>query len=114
VELCTFTAGFKRELFPKMRRLFEAPTKLRVPVSREIREDLHMMQQVISNGEYNYWSPRTKEGHSDRCTALALAVRAADGPAAPFGYQSIPRQESGDPGGMWDGLMQRGRSLFGL
>ncbi len=114
VELCTFTAGFKRELFPKMRRLFEAPTKLRVPVSREIREDLHMMQQVISNGEYNYWSPRTKDGHSDRCTALALAVRAADGPAVPFGYQSIPRQESSEPGGMWDGLMQRGRSMFGL
>lgn len=35
------------------------------------------MQQVITNGEYNYWSRRTREGHSDRCTALALAVRAA-------------------------------------
>lgn len=78
VELCTFTAGFKRELFPRLRRAFEAPTKLRIPVSRAIREDLHMMQQVISNGEYNYWSPRTKEGHSDRCTALALCLNAAD------------------------------------
>ena len=47
------------------------------------------MQQVINNGEYNYWSPRTREGHSDRCTALALAVRAAENPgrssaSAPF------------------------------
>jgi phage FluMu gp28-like protein len=84
VELCTFTTGLKRELFPKLRRVFEAPTKLRIPVSRAIREDLHQMQQQITNGEYNYWSPRTKSGHSDRCTALALAVRAADGPAAPF------------------------------
>lgn len=77
VELCTFTAGFKRELFPRLRRGFEAPTRLRIPVSTVIREDLHQMQQVLSNGEYNYWSPRTKAGHSDRCTALALANRAA-------------------------------------
>jgi hypothetical protein len=35
------------------------------------------MQQVVHNGQYDYWAPRTREGHSDRCTALALAVRAA-------------------------------------
>lgn len=80
VELCQFTTKFKREIFPRMRRKFEAPTKLRIPISTEIREDLHQIQQVITNGEYNYWSPRTREGHSDRCTALALAVRAADMP----------------------------------
>lgn len=77
VELCTFTTKFKREIFPKLRRAFEAPTKLRIPISTAIREDLHEMKQVISNGQYNYWAARTKEGHSDRCTALALAVRAA-------------------------------------
>lgn len=77
VELCTFTAGFKRLIFPRLRKRFDAPTKLRIPVSTAIREDLHEMQQVISNGEYNYWSRRTREGHSDRCTALALANRAA-------------------------------------
>lgn len=77
IELCTFTVGFKREIFPRLRRRFEAPTKLRIPVSRVVREDLHAMQQVVTNGSYNYWAPRTREGHSDRCTALALAVRAA-------------------------------------
>ena len=77
VELCTFTSKFKRELFPRLRRAFEAPTTLRIPISTAIREDLHEMKQVIANGEYNYWAKRTKEGHSDRCTALALAVRAA-------------------------------------
>ncbi|MCW1884007.1 hypothetical protein OKA04_04655 [Luteolibacter flavescens] len=77
VELCQFSAKFKRSIFPKLRRAFEAPTKLRIPISTVIREDLHEMKQVISNGEYNYWAARTKEGHSDRCTALALAVRAA-------------------------------------
>ena len=77
IDLVTFTAGNKREMFPTLRRAFVAPTKIRVPVNRTIREDLHAMQQVVTNGEYNYWAPRTREGHSDRCTALALAIRAA-------------------------------------
>ncbi len=77
VEACTFTVGFKREMFPLLRKRFEAPTTVRVPISRQVREDLHGMQQIVMNGEYNYWAPRTKEGHSDRCTALALAVRSA-------------------------------------
>lgn len=89
VELCTFTAGFKRLLFPKLRQAFTAPTKLRIPISTVIREDLHEMKQVISNGEYSYWAPRTKAGHSDRCTALALAVRAA-GDAASFYFAPRP------------------------
>lgn len=76
IELCTFTLGFKREIFPKLRRAFEAPTRIRIPISRDIREDLHAMRQVVANGQYNYWAPRTREGHSDRCTAAALAVRA--------------------------------------
>ncbi len=84
VELCTFTPSFKRELFPKLRRKFEPPTKIRVPISRVVREDLHAMQQIVTNGEYNYWAPRTREGHSDRCTALALAVHAV-GEGAPAG-----------------------------
>lgn len=86
VELCTFTPAFKRELFPRLRRVFEAPTKIRVPISRKVREDLHAMQQVVTNGTYNYWAPRTREGHSDICTALALAVRAAG--SAATGYSS--------------------------
>jgi len=79
LELCTFTTGFKREMFPNLRTAFKDPKgtcRLRIPISTTIREDLHEMQQVITNGEYNYWSRRTREGHSDRCTALALAVRA--------------------------------------
>jgi phage FluMu gp28-like protein len=77
VELFTFTPKSKRLLFPFLRRRFEAPTKIRIPISRTVREDLHAMQQVVTGGEYNYWAPRTREGHSDRCTALALAIRAA-------------------------------------
>jgi phage FluMu gp28-like protein len=48
-----------------------------VPIDNEIREDLHAMRQLVNAGQYTYAAPRTAEGHSDRCTALALAVRAA-------------------------------------
>lgn len=95
IELCTFTSSFKRELFPRMRRQFEAPVKLRVPISIAIREDLHAMRQIIHNGEYTYSAPHTAEGHSDRCTALALAVRAA-GDGAPPGKAQILRRKN-DP-----------------
>ncbi len=78
VELFVFTQKSKQELFPRLRRAFESPCKVRVPISRAIREDLHAMHQVINNGVYNYWAPHTREGHSDRCTALALAVRAGN------------------------------------
>jgi phage FluMu gp28-like protein len=91
IELCTFTTAFKRELFPRLRQKFEAPTRVRVPISRAVREDLHAMQQVVSNGEYNYWAPRTKEGHSDRCTAFALAVRAAGEGGGMFAYEAVGR-----------------------
>lgn len=89
IELCTFTAQLKRQMFPKLRQAFTAPTKLRIPISTAIREDLHEMQQVITNGEYNYWAPRTKAGHSDRCTALALAVRAAGDSSGAFEFENL-------------------------
>ena len=55
IELCTFSVAFNREIFPLLRRQFTAPrlSGARVPVSRAVREDLHAMQQVVTNGEYN-------------------------------------------------------------
>ncbi len=91
IELCTFTAGFKREIFPRLRQAFVAPTKLRVPISIACREDFHAMKQIVRNGEYSYAAPRTAEGHSDRCTALALAIRAAGSASGPFRYERIAR-----------------------
>jgi phage FluMu gp28-like protein len=76
VELCTFTLPLKRILFPTLRKAFESRI-IRIPVSSWYREDLHAMNMVINNGEYNYKAPRTDEGHSDGCTSLALCVRAA-------------------------------------
>ena len=75
-ELCVFSRPFKCDIFPKLRSAFDG-MRLRIPVDVETREDLHEMQQVIKDGQYNYFARRTAEGHSDRCTALALAVRAA-------------------------------------
>lgn len=76
VELCTFTVPFKCDIFPKFRTAFDA-MRIRVPVDGDVREDLHEMQQVIKDGKYNYTAKRTAEGHSDRCTAGALGIRAA-------------------------------------
>ena len=84
VELCTFSVPFKCDIFPKLRGAFDA-MKLRVPFAVETREDLHEMQQVVSNGHILYRAPRTEAGHSDRCTALALARRATS-----FGGEYVP------------------------
>jgi phage FluMu gp28-like protein len=94
MELCTFTAPFKREIFPRLRRAFEAPVRVRVPVDVECREDLHEMQQVVSNGQYSYSARRTAEGHSDRCTALALALRAAGDASAAYTFPPSPARRT--------------------
>ncbi|MBQ8900266.1 MAG: terminase family protein [Akkermansia sp.] len=78
VELCTFSAAMKREIFPKLRESMEA-CRLRIPADPALRTDLSAMQQVCSGGQFSYEAPRTKDGHSDRCTAAALCVRAGEG-----------------------------------
>lgn len=82
IELCQFTTGLKAELFPRLRAAFEN-RELRIPASREIREDLHGIQRFVGmNGQITYRAAQTADGHSDRCTALALALRAVQ--AAPL------------------------------
>lgn len=110
IDLCTFTANLKRELFPRLRRSFESPINIRIPISVDIREDLHAMQQVVKNAQYDYYAPRTKDGHSDRCTALALAVRAAEcGGGVAMGFSGAA-QDSRFGSAMKD---RRNRSLVG-
>ena len=77
VEQCQFTADLKQEIFTGLRRQFEDKL-IRIPVSRAIREDLHGLQKVTSaNGNIRYVAPHNDDGHCDRATAIALAVRAA-------------------------------------
>lgn len=78
IELCTFSAGLKAELFSKVRMGFERRL-LRVPISRTVREDLHSVNRVVSeSGGIGYRAARGAGGHADRCTALALALRAGE------------------------------------
>lgn len=103
VELCTFTPAFKRSLFPRLRRAFESPVSIRIPADPELRDDLHAMQQIVHNGEFSYAAPRTKDGHSDRCTALALALHAAQGPAGSTSFGIL------GPGRLGSNLLQASR-----
>ena len=78
VERCLFTSNFKAELFPRLRCAFERGVII-IPPGREIREDLHGIRRVVShNGQVSYRASHSADGHSDRCTALALALRAAE------------------------------------
>jgi phage FluMu gp28-like protein len=77
IELVTFTQTSKVDLFSKLRMAFEQ-RKVRVPIDRAIREDLHSVHRVTSaNGGVTYRAPHSADGHADRCTAKALATRAA-------------------------------------
>jgi phage FluMu gp28-like protein len=76
VELLTFSNTSKVDVFSKLRMAFET-LKVRIPVSRAIREDLHSIHRVaLPSGTVTYRAPHTDDGHADRATALALAVRA--------------------------------------
>lgn len=80
VEPCPFTQTFKCKIFPDLLTAMEAQ-RLRLPMGdSSIRSDFAAMEQVVTaNGGYSYEAPRTKNGHSDRCTAAALCVRAGKG-----------------------------------
>ena len=72
-----FTVASKGEMYGLMRRRFEERS-IRVPVSRDLREDLHAVQRVVSTGgNVTYSAPRNADGHSDRAAALALCCLAA-------------------------------------
>lgn len=94
VEKCVFTTPFKRQIFPRLRRKFEAPVTVRIPAAQDIRDDLYQMQQIVSGDSISYASGRVLDGngnstHSDRCTALALAVRAASGDTGVIQFSSL-------------------------
>jgi phage FluMu gp28-like protein len=90
IELCAFSNSLKVEIFSKLRMAFERRA-LRVPVNRTIREDLHLINRMTSpSGQITYRAAHTPDGHADRCTALALAVRAGSDVAAPATIERMP------------------------
>jgi phage FluMu gp28-like protein len=69
------------KIFSKLRMAFETRS-VRVPVSRSVREDLHSVNRVATaTGGVTYRASHSAGGHADRCTALALALRAGQAEA---------------------------------
>lgn len=74
VEQCAITSGFKQEIMEDMRSKFQDRT-VRVPVSKRVREDLHSLQKVTTQGgSVRYLAPHNEDGHADIAFALALAL----------------------------------------
>ena len=81
VELCTFSNQLKVDIFSKLRMEFDRKM-VGIPVSRVIREDLHSVYRITTpSGGITYRAPHSEDGHADRCTALAMAIRAGSHPA---------------------------------
>ena len=84
IELVNFSQTTKVDLFSKLKVAFESK-KLRIPIHRVTRDDLHSVHRVVSaNGGITYRAAQTEDGHADRCTALALCVRAGAANAAHY------------------------------
>ena len=89
IELVTFTNAIKVELFSKLRMAFEKRS-VGIPVSRDIREDLHSVARVTTaSGGVTYRAPHSADGHADRATAKALAERARSWRTGPFQYRAV-------------------------
>ena len=90
-----FNVATKGEMYGLMRRKFEERS-IRIPVSRDLREDLHAVQRVVSTGgNVTYSAPRNADGHSDRASALALCCRAAAATGWTFAPEAIESRGTG-------------------
>lgn len=97
IELLTFSNTSKVDVFSKLRMAFEK-LRVRVPINRLIREDLHSVNRVSTpTGQVTYKAPHTADGHADRCTALALALKAGSDGSQEFAFSPIRR---GRPNGL--------------
>jgi phage FluMu gp28-like protein len=95
IELCTFSAGLKQEIFSRLRMAADKRS-IGIPISRVIREDLHSVHRITTaSGNITYAAPLVDGSHADRCTALALAVRARSAPASAFAYSPVDRGPRG-------------------
>lgn len=80
VEIILFRNLIKEDLATTTRRKFE-DRQLRIPVDRKLREDIHNVKKVVTAaGNSRFDADSTKDGHSDRFWALALAIHASSRP----------------------------------
>jgi phage FluMu gp28-like protein len=76
LEAVVFTAERKREMFQTTRHALQSG-RLLLPRHARIREDLASLQRIVTSaGRITIRAARTRDGHADRATALALALRA--------------------------------------
>jgi phage FluMu gp28-like protein len=79
VEAVTLTAPVKEDLATTIKGRFE-DKRVRIPVDRKIREDLHRVKKLVTSaGNVRFDAERSDDGHSDRFWALALAIHAGTG-----------------------------------
>ena len=78
LDAVNFTNDRKRELFSRAKKAFQSQT-VRIPNHPKLRDDLASIQRIVTpQGLVKFIAARTKDGHADRATALALAMHAAE------------------------------------
>jgi phage FluMu gp28-like protein len=83
VEAVDFTAEFKSDIFTNLRTHIEERT-IELPDDPATLADLASIAKTVTTaGKIRFAGARTKDGHADRATALALALHAADDAPAP-------------------------------
>lgn len=94
VEGIQFTAGVKEALAYPLRGAME-DGDVRIPASREVREDLHKVRKVTTAaGNVRFVAESDDSGHADRFWALALSIHACGtGGAGPVGMESLGGDE---------------------
>lgn len=76
VESVTFTHAIKNEIYTELRTRFERQS-IRIPRNRDLREDLHSVNRLVSSsGQISYSATRNSDGHADRACSIALLCRA--------------------------------------
>jgi phage FluMu gp28-like protein len=99
VEPVTFTLSVKEKFAVRMRRLLEE-RRLRLPSSKEIREDFSSIKRSTTfSGAARFAAESGGDGHADRFWAAALGICAAQRPATVFEHRSAgPRVFAGMKG----------------
>lgn len=88
-EAVTFSNAVKEDLAVTFRRRFE-DRQLRIPIDRDIREDIHSVKKfTTAAGNIRFDAERTEQGHADHFWAGALGVHAGVSSGAPAAFASV-------------------------
>ena len=83
VEEVTFTNLSKKDMAVRTKQIFE-DRRTRIAICRKLRDDLHNVKKMVTAaGNVRFDAERTKDGHSDRFWAKALAFMASEEGAIP-------------------------------